>query len=81
MTKEIENELMKYIETIRSYKKGFEFDIPYYEMTDGQYNAMRWIGRKAQELGLIKVISIGHSLEDLRGESGRWCSEETWKRI
>ena len=81
MTKEIENELMEHVETIKSYKSGFEFTIPYYRMTDGQYNAMRWVLRKAEELGLIEHISVGLSFEDIRGESGRWCSEETWKRI
>lgn len=50
-------------------------------MTKGQYNGMRWVIRKANELGLIDLVSTGISLEDLRGESGRFCSEETWKRI
>lgn len=81
MTKETEKQLMEYVNTIRKYKKGFEFTLPYHEMTDGQYNAMKWITNKAEELGLIRCISIGHSFEDLRGESGRFCSEETYKRI
>ena len=81
MKKEIEIELMKHVDTIRSYKRGFEFTIPYYKMTRGQINAMNWVTKKAEDLGLIRSISIGHSLEDLRGESGRWCSEETFERI
>ena len=81
MTKEIDKELMKHVETIRSYKKGYEFTIPYYKMTDAQLRAMNWVTKKAEELGLIRCIAIGHSFEDLRGESGRFCSEETFKRI
>ena len=81
INKEIESQLMKHVDTIRSYKSGFEFTIPYYKMTKGQINAMNWVTKKAEDLGLIRSISIGHSFEDLRGESGRFCSEETFKRI
>lgn len=80
MTKEIERELMGHVETIRKYPKGYEFTIPYYKMTTPQINAMNWVTDKAIELGLIRSISISHSLEDLRGESGRFCSEETFIR-
>lgn len=81
MTKEIENQLMEYVDMIRKYKKGFEFTIPYYKMTDAQLNAIKWVTKKAEELKLIRSISIGLSFEDVCGESGRFCSEETWKRI
>lgn len=81
MKKEIETELMKHVETIRSYKKGFEFTLPYYQMTKGQINAVNWVTKKAKDLGLIESISVGISLEDARGESGRFCSEETFRRI
>ena len=81
MKKEIEMELMKYVNTIRNYKKGFEFTIPYYKMTNAQLNAMNWVTKKAEELGLIRSIAIHHSFEDLLGESGRFCSEETFIRI
>lgn len=81
MTKEDEKQLMEYVNTIRRYKKGFEFTLPYYEMTDGELNAMKWIVKKAEKLKLIKSVSIGLSFEDVRGESGRFCSEETFRRI
>lgn len=81
MKKETEKELMKCINKIRNYNKGFEFTISYYKMTDSQVNGMNWVVRKAEELGLIKCISIGHSLEDLRGETGRFCSEMTFVRL
>ena len=81
MTKETEKELMKCINKISNYKKGFEFTIPYYKMTDNQIKGMNWVTKNAEELGLIKCISIGHSLADLRGESGRFCSEKTFVRI
>lgn len=81
MKKEIEMELMKHVEKIRSYRKGFVFTIPYYKMTNAQLNAMNWVTKKSEELGLIRSIAIHHSFEDLRKESGRFCSEETFERI
>ena len=81
MSKETEKELMKVVDKIKRYKKGTTFTIPYYQMTIPQLNGMRWVVNKAEDLGLIKSVAISHSLADLRGESGRFCSEETFKRI
>ena len=37
--------------------------------------------KKLCELKLLECIAIGHSIEDLTGESGRWCTEETYRRL
>lgn len=80
MTAEQKKELLNWVETIRKYKSGFEFTVHYADATNGQYNALKWILNEAQNQGLIESISIGLSLEDIRGESGRFCCEETFRR-
>ena len=80
MNESQQKELDKCIDKIRNYHKGFEFTIHFSEMTKPQENAMRLILKKAEAEGLIESIAIGHSLEDLRGESGRFNCEETFRR-
>lgn len=81
MTAETKRELLKWVETIRKYPKGFEFTINYTETTIGQFNALQWIVREAMDQEIIECISTGISLEDCRGETGRPFSEETFKRL
>ena len=76
------DELNKCIEKIRNYPKGFEFTINYAQIpTKAKENGMHWVLDKAKENGLIESIAIGHSMEDLTGESGRFCTEETFRRL
>lgn len=82
MTKETEAELMRLVDRIRNYKHGFEFTVNYASVpTKAQLNGLNWVLNKAKEIGLITSIAIGHTLEDLRGESGLFCSEETFRRL
>ena len=82
MNKETEAKLNELVERIKGYKQGFEFTVRYCDVpTKAQLNGLDWVLRKAKELGYIKSIAIGHSLEDLRGKSGRFCSEETFVRL
>ena len=82
MTYETEMELMKTVDKIRNYKKGFRFTIDYTKIpTNAKINGLKWVLNKAEDNGLIRCISIGHSFEDLRGESGLFASEETYERL
>ena len=81
MTKETEVKLMEYVERIRRYKTGLIFTFNCSQMTDGQYNAINWVVNKAEQLGLIKCTSIGHSFEDLCGKSGRFYTEITFVKL
>lgn len=81
MTEETRKELLKLVDRIRKYPKGFEFTINYTETTKGQFNALQWIVREAMSQKIIECISTGISLEDCRGETGRPFSEETFKRL
>ena len=74
------NEYKQAINTIVKYKKGYTFTIPFYKMTKAQENAMRIILKDCCKNGLIESISIGLSLDNIRG-NGRFCSEETYKRL
>ena len=78
----LQSELKKSIKKVSKYPEGFEFTINYTQLpSKGKENAMHWLMDKLCELGYLECIAIGHSLEDLRGESGRWCTEETFRRI
>jgi hypothetical protein len=78
----LQNELDKSIEKVSKYPKGFEFTINYTQLpSKAKENGMRLLMDKLCELGYLESIAIGHSLKDLRGESGRWCTEETFRRI
>ena len=81
MTEYVKQEIEKCVDKIRNYPKGFEFTLYYNRMSMGQYNAMQIITKKAIDEGLIECKSIGLSFEDIRGESGRSCSEETFIRL
>ena len=82
MTKETERELLKLVDRIRNYPKGFEFTVNYASIpTKPKLNGMRWVLKEAENQGLIESISMGMSFEDLRGESGLFCSEETFVRL
>ncbi len=81
MTEYVKQEIKKCVDKIRSYPQGFEFTLYYNRMSMGQYNAINIVTKKAEEEGLIKSISIGLSLEDIRGESDRSCSDETYVRL
>ena len=75
-------EIEKALEKIKNYPTGFKFTINYASLpTKAKENGMRYVLVKAEELGYIKSVSISHSLTDLRGESGRFCTEETFLRL
>lgn len=77
-----DEEVMKAINKIKGYPKGFEFTINYSSIpTKAKENGMRYILRKAKEMGLIECIGTGLSLADITGESGRINNEETFRRI
>ncbi|ADL36093.1 hypothetical protein bpr_II155 (plasmid) [Butyrivibrio proteoclasticus B316] len=76
------SELNSALDRIKNYPKGFEFTIKYSEISSkAKLNALELVLNKARELKYIKSIAIGHSMADLTGESGRFCSEETFKRL
>lgn len=77
-----DNEVNKALEIIRGYPMDFKFTVNYASLpTRAKENGMRYVMDKAIALGYIKSVSIGHSLADLRGESGRFCTEETFIRL
>ena len=77
-----EKEVNKCIKKIKNYPKGFEFTINYSQIpTTEKENGMHFVLDKACKMGLIECVAIGHSLADLRGESGRFCTEKTYRRI
>lgn len=77
-----DEEVMKAINKIKSYPKGFEFTIKYSSLpTKAKENGMRYILKKASDMGLIENIATGLSLADITGESGRINNEETYRRI
>jgi hypothetical protein len=59
---------------IRKYKKGFKFTIAYYKMTVGQANALKAVMRDAVEMGLVKSVAIGLSLEGVQ-------TDETFEKV
>lgn len=82
MDKKTQVELEKALNKIKDYPQGFEFTIKYSTIpTKAKENALRWVLDKAIELGYIESISIGLSLADIRGESGRFCNEESFRRL
>ncbi len=82
MNRETERQLLQLIDRIRGYKKGFEFTINFSQIpTKAQENGMKWVLKKAEDEGLIEIKTIGLSLEDIQGKSGRFCTEETYVRI
>lgn len=82
MTEETRKELLKLVDRIRKYPKGFEFTVNYAAIpTKAKRNGMNWVLKEARDQGLIESISMGMSFEDFRGESGLFCSEETFKRL
>lgn len=48
---------------IKGYSQGFEFTIPYFDMTKGQRNAMNIVTQDAVKQGLLKSTSLGLNLE------------------
>lgn len=81
-TKKEEKEIEKAINKIKNYPKGFEFTIKYSSIpTKAQENGMKYVLDKAIKMGLIESISIGLSLRDIRGESGRPYNDETFRRL
>lgn len=53
------NEYKEMIEKIKSYSKGFRFNIPYYKMTTGQKNAMYIVIDGNEYSCLILPVSVG----------------------
>lgn len=47
---------------VKSYPAGFEFSIPYYQMRQGQRNAMEVFTRDCIKAGLLQSISMDLSL-------------------
>lgn len=56
------NEYKKMIEKIKSYSKGFRFNIPYYKMTTGQKNAMHIVTNDCIKEKIIESVSFGLDL-------------------
>lgn len=78
----LQKELEKSIKKVSKYPKGFEFTVNYAQLpSKGKENAMHWLMDKLCELGYLECIAVGHSLADIRGESGRWCTDETFRKI
>lgn len=81
-TEKEEKEIEKAINKIKNYPKGFEFTIKYSTIpTKAKENGMKYILKKAENIGLIECIATGLSLADITGESGRPFNEETFRRL
>lgn len=52
------NEYKEMIEKIKSYSKGFRFNIPYYKMTTGQKNAMYIVTNDCIKEKIIESVSF-----------------------
>ena len=63
---------------IKGYPKGFGFTVPYYKMTDAQYNAMMIIRRDMMDAKVIESEWVGESFESLLSSR---MNEEHFKRI
>lgn len=67
------------IKRIKSYPTGFEFTIPYNQMTEKQKRDMNKILKIAQDKNLIKSVSIGAGWD--KDYSFNCFQNETFRRI
>jgi hypothetical protein len=82
LKKNEEKEIEKAIDKIKNYPKGFEFTINYSSIsTKAKENGLKYVLKKAKDMGLIECIATGLTIEDITGKSGRPFNEETFRRL